>query len=253
MDARAAVKAMYQDKVLVFGHRGASAYAPENTLPAFELAAQQGAHGVELDVQLSSDGHLVVIHDFTLDKTTDGTGSVAALPLSDLQALDAGRWFGEAFAGTRIPTLDAVFEAVGQRLLINVEVKYFQPEPNGIEQKVVDCIIAHNLQTRVIVSSFNPMVLRRLRQIDATIPIGYLYSPQTMDGKTQALMHPQDHEARHPYHEMIDEAIMSHARELGFVVNAWTVNDVVRARQLRLLGVNGIITDKPDTILEAIA
>lgn len=253
MDAKAVIQAMYQDKVLIFGHRGASAYAPENTLSAFELAAQQGAHGAELDVQLSRDGHLVVIHNLTLDETTNGTGNVAETTLADLKALDAGSWFDESFAGAQIPTLDEVFEAIGDRLFINIEVKHFDAETNGIEQKVIDCITNHQLQTRVIISSFNPMVLKRTRRINETIPTGYLYSPQIMDGKTQALMLPHEHEARHPYHEMIDEAIMAHARELDFVINAWTVNDAARARQLRLLGVNGIITDYPDIILAALS
>lgn len=253
MDAKAAIKAIYQDQVLVFGHRGASAYAPENTIPAFELAAEQGAHGIELDVQLSQDGHLVVIHDFELDKTTNGTGKVTDTSLADLKTLDAGSWFNEKFAGIQIPTLAEVFESVGESLFINVEIKYFDIETNGIEQKIIDCITKYQLEARVIISSFNPMVLKRTRQINDAIPIGYLYSPQSMDGKTQALMLPYEHEARHPYHEMIDESIMIHAHELGFVVNAWTVNDAARARQLRMLGVNGIITDHPDTILAAIS
>ena len=111
---------MYQGRTLVFGHRGARAYAPMNTIPAFELALKQGTDGVELDTHLSSDGVLIVLHDFTVDSTTDGNGYAKDMTLSELKELDAGKKFGEAFIGTCIPTLDEVFEAVGKKLFINV-------------------------------------------------------------------------------------------------------------------------------------
>nr|MCU0514644.1 glycerophosphodiester phosphodiesterase [Anaerolineae bacterium] len=144
-------------QTLVFGHRGAKAYAPMNTLPAFELAATQGAHGIELDVHRSRDGYPVIVHDFTVDHTTDGRGLVTALTLAELKALDAGSWFSPAFAGTRIPTLDEVFAAVGQRLYINVEIKAAHEDSDGVEQVVADCIVRHAMQRRVLVSSFNPL------------------------------------------------------------------------------------------------
>src|SRR5512143_223381 len=107
---------------LVFAHRGASKMAPENTLPAFEAAVRSGADGVELDVQYSSDGQLVVIHDLTLEALTDGTGRVTAHTLRELRALDAGYHFSPEFAGTRIPVLDEVLDLLRDRLLVNVEL-----------------------------------------------------------------------------------------------------------------------------------
>src|SRR5512136_1224893 len=109
------------DRPLNIGHRGASAAAPQNTLAAFRKAMELGADGVELDVQLSADGAVVVIHDFTVDKATDGTGRVAAKTLAELKALDAGSRFSPQFAGERIPTLAEVFEAIDGKLLVNVE------------------------------------------------------------------------------------------------------------------------------------
>ena len=117
------LKDFYGDKLLVFGHRGARAYAPMNTIPSFELALKQGADGVKLDVRLTRDGEMVILHNETVDETSDGTGHVEDLMLAEIKALDAGAWFNPAFKGTRIPTLDEVFEAIGKRRRINVEIK----------------------------------------------------------------------------------------------------------------------------------
>lgn len=243
----------YKGRTLVFGHRGAKAYAPMNTIPAFELAAEQGADGIELDVHRSKDGHAVIVHDFTVDSTTDGSGRVTDLTLAELKALDAGSWFGEAFRGVRIPTLDEVFEAVGHRLLVNVEIKSESPETDGVEQVVADVIVRHGMTERVIVSSFNPLTLQRFRAIMPNVPIGFLYQAN-MKIDTQELMRQLGlaHEARHPHHTMIDQHYMDWARKNGYRVNAWTVNDPAEAVRLRDLGVDTIITDAPDVILKAL-
>lgn len=241
---------MYQGRTLVFGHQGAKAYAPSNTLPAFELALKQGAQGIELDVHRSKDGYPVIVHDFTVDATSDGSGKVQQMTLAELKELDAGSWFNEAYRGTTIPTLDEVFEAVGKQLYINVEIKSDSPETDGVEQLVADCIARHSMQTRVIVSSFNPLALKRFRQVLPDVPVGYLNEPETQ--YTHVLMGKEDYDARHPYHEMITTRYMSWAQDMGFYVNTWTVNDPLQAILLRDMHVNGIITDMPDKILEAL-
>jgi glycerophosphoryl diester phosphodiesterase len=245
--------AMYKNRTLVFGHRGASAYAPMNTIPAYELAAEQGADGIELDVHRSKDGYAVIVHDFTVDHTTDGSGRVDSMTLAELKALDAGSWFGESFKNTRIPTLDEVFEAVGRRLFVNVEIKSESLTTDGVEQVVADVIARHHMQQRVILSSFNPLTLQRFRAIMPDVPIGFLYAPD-VPADIQGLMRQigLPHEARHPYHAMIDSAYMAWAKSEGYRVNTWTVNDPARAVELRNLGVDGIITDKPDVILQAL-
>src|SRR5690606_11528357 len=118
----------------VTAHRGASAYAPENTMAAFEMALEMGADGIELDVQMSRDGHLVVIHDPTLERTTDGSGLVAQYTLAELRRVDAGAWFDERFRGQRIPTLAEVFELVRGKALLNVELKVMPVRYPGIEE-----------------------------------------------------------------------------------------------------------------------
>ena len=243
--------ALNSDETLVFGHRGAMAYAPMNTLAAFELAREQGANGVELDVQLSRDGQLVVIHDHTVDATTDGQGNVCDLSLAELRRLDAGSWFSDVFSGERIPTLDEVFAEFGKTLLINVEIKSAQDESSDIEETVAACIRQHGLQERIIVSSFDHGTLRRFRAVCPEVAIGFLHGPisaSDIDGLVADL----PHEARHPWHDMIDAEYMDWASENGFYVNAWTVNDAQRAKELQRIGVKGIITDEPASIIRAL-
>ena len=163
------VESFYLDRPLNFAHRGASYEAPENTLAAFLLAAELGADGIEFDVQLSADGQAVVIHDFNLEKTTDGQGPVALKTLDELKELDAGAWFDPIFAGQRIPTLQEVIDAVGQRLLLNVELKTFSLRDDGLAAAVVRTIEDHHLLDRVIVSSFNPLAVRRVKQLNPRI------------------------------------------------------------------------------------
>jgi glycerophosphoryl diester phosphodiesterase len=245
------LQAAQDGQTLVYGHRGAKAYAPMNTLPAFILAAEQGAHGIELDVHRSKDGYPVIVHDFTVDATSDGVGRVAEMTLAQLKALDAGAWFSDAFTGTRIATLDEVFEAVGARLLINVEIKSESIDTDGVEDVVAACIARHNMADRVIVSSFNPLTLQRFRAIMPTVPIGYLdWQGSTADMRAAAAS--TGYEAYHPEHAMIDAALVEAEHAAGRFINTWTVNDGARAAELVALGVRGIITDTPDVVIAAL-
>ncbi|MCY4464285.1 MAG: glycerophosphodiester phosphodiesterase family protein [Chloroflexi bacterium] len=235
-------------ETLVFGHRGASASAPQNTLAAFELAAQQGAHGIELDVHLTRDRQLAVIHDATVGSTTDGQGAVEEMSLAQLKELDAGAWFSPEFAAERIPTLEEVFAAVGDRLFVNVEIKSRAP---GIENAVADCIRHHQMEARVLLSSFDAGVLRRLRLL-TNVPLGLLLFQAADDARLDANRANRFYAALHPWHEFVDVGYMRRVRESGCLVNVWTVNDPLRACQLASLGVNGIITDHPAEIVAAL-
>ena len=245
------LNAMYTTTLLIFGHSGAQAYAPSNTLPAFLLAAEKGAHGTELDVHRSKDGHPVCLHDFTVDASTNGTGRVADLTLEELKALDAGSWFSQDFAGEKIPTLDEVFEAIGQKLFINVEIKSITEETDGIEQCVADCILRHDMSERVFISSFNPLTLKRFREILPDVPIGFLYGKES-PAIAHELIKDISVEAIHPESSLITSELVEKAHADGQRVNAWTVNDSKRAAELRDLGVDCIITDVPDKLISAI-
>lgn len=238
----------------IFAHRGARAAAPENTLPAFARALELGADGIELDVQSSADGQLVVMHDFTLDKTTDGTGPVASQTLAELRGLDAGRKFGTAFVGTRIPTLAEVFDLVGTRCRINVEIKSMDVQGGPEADAVVALVRARNLFDQVIVSSFNPITLIKLRWLEPRLALGLLYEkplPPFLRGAwLSPILAPQ---ALHPYHPLVDAEAVQWAQGRGLAVNTWTVNEVGEARRLAALGVDAIITDVPDVIRAGLA
>ena len=250
MYVRQQLRDLIGNETLIFGHRGSQADAPMNTIPAFELSVQQGAHGIELDVHRSKDGHPVIVHDFTVDHTTNGSGLVTEKTLTELKELDAGVWFDERFQGTPIPTLGEVFEAVGKQLLINIEIKSQDVETDGVEQVIADCIQQHGMQERVWVSSFNPMALHRFRQIMPTMPLGFLIAHDSpIDTQAIAEQLQLTYEAIHPHHTMIDRKLMDDAEVKQLLVGTWTVNDLNRAKELAALGVNVIITDTPDKLL----
>jgi glycerophosphoryl diester phosphodiesterase len=234
---------------LIVAHRGASRVAPANTLSAFLKAAELGADGVELDVHLSADGVPVVIHDDTVDATTDGSGWVADMSVAQLKQLDAGSWFDRAFAGERIPTLEEVFQAVGDRLLVNVELKSSPSGRRGLERAVVALVERYGLAERVWLSSFSLAALRRARRLAPHMRLGLLYGP----GMPRALQRlwlrlVGRYAAYHPEHGLVDAPLVAWARRRGSQVHAWTVNDPSEMRRLVGLGVDGIITDLPDVL-----
>jgi glycerophosphoryl diester phosphodiesterase len=239
-----------RDRPLNIGHRGASAAAPQNTLAAFRKAVELGADGVELDVQLSADGAVVVIHDFTVDKTTNGTGRVADKTLAELKALDAGSRFSPHFAGERIPTLAEVFEAIDGRLLVNIELK--APDKNwntALVGPVLEIVRSHGMQAQVLFSSFNPHVLYAMKQLAPDIPAGALYSSDSLAYVRRAWLEPFiPHEARHPHYSMVTGPIVEWCHAHSLRVNTWTVDDPAEMRRLVAAGVNSIITNKPDVL-----
>jgi glycerophosphoryl diester phosphodiesterase len=236
-------------RVLNIAHQGASAAAPPNTLAAFHKALELGADGVEFDVHLSADGVPVVIHDFTVDATTDGSGRVADLTLAELRQLDAGATFDPSFAGQRIPTLDEVLEAVGDRLLLNVELKSVGLRDDGLEQAVIAQVERRGLDESVLLSSFNPFSLRRVKRIAPHVPVGLLYAPDLPLPLRRAwLAFVAPHEARHPEHTMVDASTVAWARRRGYRIHTWTVDDPDEMRRLIGLGVDGIITNLPDVL-----
>ena len=244
------LQALESGETLIFGHRGACEYAPMNTFAAFDLARAAGADGVELDVHLSDDDHLVVIHDDSVDATTDDSGPVREKSLAELKALDAGGWFADDFRGERIPTLDEVFAEFGADLFINVEIKATLDQAPDIVRRLADCVRRHDLRDRVIISSFDPRTVRRAKETMPLALTGFLCHPRTPAQYFQSLEGLRL-EARHPWHDMVDEQFMNWAAAQRLFVNVWTVNEIERALKLRELGVNCIITDDPARLLDA--
>jgi glycerophosphoryl diester phosphodiesterase len=242
----------YLDRPLNFAHRGASYEAPENTLAAFLLAIELGADGIEFDVQLSQDDQVVVIHDYELRKTTGAEGLVRDRTLDELKELDAGSHFDPAFADQRIPTLQEVIDTVGQRLLFNIELKSQRLGDDGLAAQVVRAVEDSHLLDRVIVSSFDPLAVRRVKQLNPWIPTGLLYAPDSPPLLRPWLGHLIHFDAMHPHYSTIDERYMRWARKRGYRVNVWTVDEPADMWQLMRWGVDTIITNRPDLLRQTL-
>jgi glycerophosphoryl diester phosphodiesterase len=241
-------------KPLNMAHRGASAYAPENTLAAFKLALEMGADGFELDVMLSADGHLVVIHDDTVDRTTDGSGPVRQKTLAELKALDAGAGFDARFAGERIPTLQEAFDLVaGDRAFVNVEIKTDSLKGDGLEEKLVGLICHHDLGQRLLISSFNPFALWRMRRLAPDLPLALLYAEDQRihlrDRWFAFLSHP---DALNPSLRMATQEHVHWAKSKGYRLYVWTVDEEPEMHRLIALRVDGMITNKPDLLRQVL-
>ncbi len=241
-------------RVLNFAHRGARTQAPENTIPAFQLALEQGADGVELDVQMTFDKKAVIMHNPSVDETTDGEGGISGLEYAEVRALDAGIKFGEEWAGTKVPTLDEVFETLGRDLLFNVEIKQLRFSSDGAEQAVFDAIEKHDLFGRVIVSSFNPFTLRRFKKIAKDrVPVGRLWVPeQPWLFRSGILMLGVGYEADHPELPSASADYVARQHDKGRRVNVWTVNERDDMESMIAAGVDSIITDFPDVLSDVL-
>ena len=204
-------------------------------MAAFKLAIEQGAAGVEFDVQLSHDGVPVIIHDDTVDRTTDGSGTVTEMSLVELKALDAGN-------GETIPTLAELLTHFGANILYNLEIKNADTEDKGAEKAILAILDQFELAGNVLISSFNPLALQRIQQqAGDRWPVAYLWVSTPTTELRQTLHAIADH----PYHKLIDEEYMAWANAANLLVNTWTVDDPADAARLVALGVHGIITNQP--------
>ena len=231
---------------VIFAHRGASAHAPENTLAAFELALAENADAIELDVKLSADGHVVVIHDGTTDRTTGTHARVKDRSLADLRALDSGSFFSEKFKNEKIPTLEEVFETMGKRTFINVELTNYNTPRDHLVESVCTLVKKFALQDRLVFSSFFALNLSKARRFLPEVPRGLLAfngllgawarSFSFVFGKYQAL---------HPNLKDTTPQQVQRVHRLNRRVHVWTVNEADEMRRLFNWGVDGIFTDDP--------
>ncbi len=231
---------------LILGHRGAKNYAPENTLAAFHLALEQGADGVELDVKLSADGVVVVHHDSTVDRTTAGSGRLARFTLAELRELDAGSFFSEEFRGEKIPTLEEVFESIGKRAVINVELTNYSTPRDSLVEKTCELVKRHALQKSVIFSSFYAGNLRKAARFLPEVPRGLLTQASLLGlwGRSFGFDF-GDYAALHPYLTDVTAQTVQRVHRLNRKIIVWTANTEEEVRRLVGWGVDGIITDDP--------
>ena len=236
-----------RENIRVIAHRGASAEAPENTLAAFQKAHDSGAEWFELDVYLSKDLVPVVIHDGTVDRTTNGMGKVTDKTVEELQSLDAGSWFNPAFAGEKIPTLEETFSFAKDKIKIYVEIKGAHPV---LPEKIVELIEKHRMKDEVVVQSFSLTQLERMRGLSDDITLEFL----TGDYKEIDLQKAASIGAVsiNPGYTKLRKEDIEQIHRLGLRVVPYTINDPEEIRRLIAMGVDGIITDKPETALRII-
>lgn len=238
---------------IVFAHRGDLAHAPENTLPSFQQAIQKGADGVELDAKLTVDGHVIVFHDMSVDRTSNGSGKVASLTLDAIRKLDAGSWFNEKFKGTQVPLLEEVFETVGKDKLINIELTNYSTPRDGLVDKVCDLINRHGNQKQIIFSSFFASNLRRGAHILPEISRGLLAMPGIVGIWARSFGFTfGDYQALHPHISSVSREQVQRVHRLKRRVHVWTANLPEEIMRLKEWGVDGIFTDDPAIAMKAL-
>lgn len=232
-------------------HRGASAIAPENTIAAFRAAAEAGAKWVELDVALSADDTLVVIHDDSVDRTSSGTGSLGDLTAAEIGALDGGAWFDARYVGERIPTLAETIAALGELgLSANVEIKQ-HPHQKSLDQLVrsVQAEIAKRAPTtRIMISSFDAECLKAMHKLEPELEMAMLWVEVPSDWEAVLASIPA--KTIHMHYKAVSIGLLEHMRERGIKVRVWTCNDPVELVSFWNAGLTGVITDNPAVFLE---
>jgi len=234
---------------IVIAHRGDKKHAPENTLAAFKQAAENGADAIEFDVKLTADERVIVLHDQTINRTTNGKGRISRLPYAAVRDMDAGTWFSETFRGERIPTLDEVFETVGNRLCINIELTNYATPGDNLVPKVVDSVRKHGLQDRMLFSSFFARNLRMTRLLLPEVPRGLLCKRGRLGSWGRTFGWRRDYFALHPYFTDVNPGLVYRVQAAGKRVHVWTVNPEEDLKRMIGLGIDAIITDDPELAL----
>ncbi|MGC8229187.1 glycerophosphodiester phosphodiesterase [Pseudobacillus badius] len=232
-------------------HRGASGYAPENTLAAFDKAVDMKADYIEIDVQQSKDNELVVIHDTTVDRTTDGTGKVKDLTFEQLRALDAGSFKGEQFKGEKIPSFDEVLDRYHGKIGILIELKAPELYP-GIEENVAKELKERHLDRpqneKIIIQSFNFESMKKTDALLPKVPIGVLTSSKAQATEQSLKEFSAYADYFNPSYGIVTKEMVGQVHSLGMKISSWTVRSQEAADFLLDMNVDAIITDYPDYV-----
>ena len=233
---------------LIIAHRGYRAKYPENTLVAFEAAIDAGADMIELDVLLTKDRKMVVIHDESLDRSTNGQGPVSGHTLSEIKALDAGGWFDARFKGESLPTLEEVLEMVDKRIPINIEIKRsaYEPHhpPDAIEKQIVELVERKNALENVLISSFEWQVLERLRARREAPAIAILSGRSGENNPLEACRNLGAF-SWHPRSLLLKKEHVREMHEVGILVLPWNVDTPEDIQRMLMMDVDGLIVDDP--------
>ncbi len=238
----------------IISHRGANKVSPQNTMEAFKKAVFFGADGFETDVHLTSDGVPVLCHNYTVDKTSDGSGEIAARTLEQLRKLDFGGYFHHTYKGTQIPTLDEFLTLSKKANLkvLNIEIKSPKNKDYIIANKIIEAVKEYGLFDSLLISSFDPDLLVYIKDLDENCKTGFLYSPdkpityKRVLGRAVDFAKSIDADALHPHQMFVTKELIEKAHENGIMINPWTVNKEKDIKKLVEMGVDGVITDVPN-------
>lgn len=249
------LKSPHNRPVMVIAHRGFSGIAPENTLIAFQKAIDIKADMVELDITFSKDRHIIVIHDETLDRTTNGTGKVIDYTLAQLRKLDAGSWFSPEYKGEPIPTLEEALYLLKGKILVNIEIKSEAVHPlfgqGGIEEQVVKLVEALQMEDQVIFSSFHPFAVKRIKELNPSLNAAFLYH-DPIEKSPVELASPWLADAFNANRKHLTRQHFELAKKAGLSINVYTVNTFQKMKDLLSWGIDGIFTDHPDRLLKVL-
>jgi glycerophosphoryl diester phosphodiesterase len=221
--------------VHVTGHRGVAGLEPENTLRSFQCALDLQVDAIELDIHLTKDQQLVVIHDSTVDRTTDGSGAVSDLTLYEIQQLDAGH-------GEHVPTLQEVIDFVAQKTVLQIELKGL-----GVEHKVDRMIKANHITEKVIITSFRHTMVKTVKRLNPQLATGVLFLGLPIDAPR--LAHDAHADAVHPHVNYVDAQLVEHCHRHGLSVRVWNTDDPTQMQEMISLGVDAIGSNRPDLLL----
>lgn len=233
---------------MVIAHRGGKKWAPENTMSGFKQSIDVKADGIELDIHKCKSGELVVIHDETLDRTTNGTGLVKEKTWSELNKLSAGLWFDKKFESEKIPLLSEVLALVDGKLVLNIEIKNSPVAYEGIEDDLLKMLDAYKYPDKIIISSFDHAVLKNISSKTDKYKLAFLGDALVYDvgGYASKL----GASAWHPYHGELRMDNVEQAHKNNLMVNVWTVNETKDWNRMNTLKVDGIVTDDPAGLID---
>ena len=230
--------------MFIIGHRGAAAYAPENTFISFDLAEKLGCDAIETDIRETKDGNLVLLHDETVDRTTNGKGKINELTLNEVKALDAGSWFSTEFSGKKIPTLKEFLTSYGNKIKITLEIK-----DSNIEEKVVSVIEEQEVKKEnIIITSFSLDYLLNIKELSDEFTFGYLV--EDLSSKYIQKCVKNDFEHICPPASKISEKEILNAQSNDLFVRAFGVNNEKLMKKVVDIGVDGMTIDFPDKLMK---
>jgi len=235
-------------KIEIIAHRGASAITPENTIVSFLEAVKAGSDIIEFDAHLSRDNEVIIIHDNTVNRTTDGLGKIRDLTLPEIKKLDAGSWFSAEFEGERIPTLDELLQKDFNGVKLNIELKGALKEYEQFPEIVIKKIRKYDAVNRVVITSFNTDFLKRVMVLDAEIPFGIISNFKIRNHWEISLK--KNASQINPLWYFVNKTFVKKAHKYDVRVYPWTINRKYIVLWLLKMGIDGMITDHPEKLIK---